>query len=63
MLLAALIPLATMEPLNRPPIAPMLTLRRDLALAGKPAACDETDPAFTSLAYPHRGDLGEAIAP
>ncbi|PSN11860.1 sensor with HAMP domain-containing protein [filamentous cyanobacterium CCT1] len=62
LLIAAFITLAMMVLLSRLLITPILTLRRDLALAGETVACDDSTPQFTSLSYQRQDELGEVIA-
>jgi methyl-accepting chemotaxis protein len=62
LLIAAFITLVMMVLLSRQLITPILTLRRDLALAGEAVACDQTTPEFDSLRHPRQDELGEVIA-
>jgi HAMP domain-containing protein len=62
LLIAAFITLAMMVLLSRLLIAPILTLRRDLALAGDAVICDQNTPQFASLHYQRQDELGEVIA-
>ncbi|WP_017301752.1 methyl-accepting chemotaxis protein [Nodosilinea nodulosa] len=62
LLIAAFITLAMMVLLSRLLITPILTLRRDLALAGETVACDDSAAEFASLRYQRRDELGEVIA-
>lgn len=62
LLIAAFITLAMMVLLSRLLITPILTLRRDLALAGDAVACDDNAPEFASLRYQRQDELGEVIA-
>jgi hypothetical protein len=62
LLIAAFITLAMMVLLSRLLITPILTLRRDLALAGNAIADDQSAPEFASLRYQRRDELGEVIA-
>ncbi|MGB7313252.1 MAG: methyl-accepting chemotaxis protein, partial [Nodosilinea sp.] len=62
LLIAAFITLAMIVLLSRLLITPILTLRRDLALAGDAVACDDDGPEFASLRYQRQDELGEVIA-
>ena len=62
LLIAAFITLVMMVLLGRQLIAPILTLRRDLALAGESVACDQDPPEFASLRHPRQDELGEVMA-
>lgn len=62
LLIAAFITLAMMVLLSRLLITPILTLRRDLALAGETVTCDDNAPEFASLRYQRQDELGEVIA-
>jgi hypothetical protein len=62
LLIAAFITLAMMVLLSRLLITPILTLRRDLALAGDAVARDDNAPTFASLHYQRQDELGEVIA-
>ncbi|MEA5448208.1 HAMP domain-containing protein [Leptolyngbya sp. CCNP1308] len=62
LLIAAFITLAMMVLLSRQLITPILTLRRDLALAGDAVARDDNAPKFASLRYQRQDELGEVIA-
>ncbi|GAB4475319.1 MAG: hypothetical protein OHK0037_36480 [Elainellaceae cyanobacterium] len=61
LLIAAFITLVMLLLLSRLLIQPILTLRRDLALAGEAVAADEAAPQFTSLRYQRSDELGEVI--
>jgi len=63
LLIAAFITLVMMVLLSRQLITPILTLRRDLALAGEAVTGDpQHSPDFASLRYRRRDELGEVIA-
>ncbi len=62
LLIAAFITLVMMVLLSRLLITPILTLRRDLALAGEAVSCNPNTPEFASLRYQRQDELGEVIA-
>jgi len=62
LLIAAFITLVMMVLLGRQLITPILTLRRDLALAGESVASDQAPPEFASLHHSRQDELGEVIA-
>jgi len=62
LLIAAFITLVMMVLLGRQLITPILTLRRDLALAGESVTSDQAPPEFASLHHSRQDELGEVIA-